>query len=89
MICLYLCRFNDGLRNLYADQTFESLHKLRARVWTKFCESSGLFYLLVLILISNFLRYSTYELGIFQANRTTKCLRNEGRTKGECLSTAN
>ena len=23
------------------------------------------------------------ELGIFHANRTTKCLRNQGRTKGE------
>ena len=26
---------------------------------------------------------------IFQANRTTKCLRNQGRTKGEGWSTAN
>ena len=30
-----------------------------------------------------------YELGIFHANRTTKCLRNQGRTKGEGWSTAN
>ena len=37
----------------------------------------------VLILISIFLRQCIYELGIFHANRTTKCLRNQGRTKGE------
>ena len=36
-----------------------------------------------------FLRYCIYELGIFHANRTTKCLRNQGRTKGEGWSTAN
>ena len=30
-----------------------------------------------------------YELGIFHANQTTKCLRNQGRTKGEGWSTAN
>ena len=45
-------------------------------------------FILVLILISMFLRY-IYELGIFHANRTTKCLRNQGRTKGEGWSTAN
>ena len=42
-----------------------------------------------LILISMFLRYCTYEIGIFHANQTTKCLRNQGRTKGEGWSTAN
>ena len=31
----------------------------------------------------------SYELGIFHANRTTMCLRNQGRTKGEGWSTAN
>ena len=36
-----------------------------------------------LILISRFLRWCTYELGIFHANQTTKCLRNQSRTKGE------
>ena len=30
-----------------------------------------------------------YELRIFHANRTTKCLRNQGRTKGEGWTTAN
>ena len=30
-----------------------------------------------------------YELGIFHANKTTMCLRNQGRTKGEGWSTAN
>ena len=30
-----------------------------------------------------------YELGIFHANRTSKCLRNQGRTKGEGWATAN
>ena len=46
-------------------------------------------FILVLILISMFLRYCIYELGIFHANQTTKCLRNQGRTKGEGWSTAN
>ena len=31
----------------------------------------------------------TFEQGIFHANRTAKCLRNQGRTKGEGCSTAN
>ena len=30
-----------------------------------------------------------YELEIFNANRTAKCLRNQGRTKGDGWSTAN
>ena len=30
-----------------------------------------------------FLRKCSYELGIFHANQTTLCLRNQGRTKGE------
>ena len=30
-----------------------------------------------------------YELGIFHANQTTKCLKNLGRTKGKGWSTAN
>ena len=30
-----------------------------------------------------------FELGIFHANQTSKCLRNQGRTKGEGWSTAN
>ena len=34
-------------------------------------------------------RECIYELGIFHANRTAKCLRNQGRTKGESWSTAN
>ena len=46
-------------------------------------------FILVLILISIFLRKCIYELGIFHANRTTMCLRNQGRTKGEGWSTAN
>ena len=36
-----------------------------------------------------FLRKCTYELGLFHANLTTKCLRNQSRTKGEGWSTAN
>ena len=51
--------------------------------------SPNLCFILDLILISMFLRYCTYELGIFHANQTTKCLRNQGRTKGEGWSTAN
>ena len=39
--------------------------------------------------IEAFISTSTYELGIFHANQTTKCLRNQGRTKGEGWSTAN
>ena len=54
-----------------------------------FCESSCWFVFLDLILIHMFLRQCTYELGIFHANQTTKCLRNQGRTKGECWSTLN
>ena len=46
-------------------------------------------FILVLILISMFLRLCIYELGIFHANQTTKCLRNQGRTKGEGWSGAN
>ena len=46
-------------------------------------------FILDLILISMFLRKGTYELGIFHANQTTKCLRNQVRTKGEGWSTAN
>ena len=42
-----------------------------------------MFVILVLILISMFARYVTYKLGIFQANRTTKCLLNQSRAKGE------
>ena len=42
-----------------------------------------------IFLISMFLRQCTYELGIFHANQTTKCLRNQSRTKGELWSTAN
>ena len=33
--------------------------------------------------------HKRFELGIFQANQTTKCLRNHGRTKGEGWSTEN
>ena len=36
-----------------------------------------------------FLRYCIYELGICHANRTTKCLKNQSRTKGEDWSSAN
>ena len=46
-------------------------------------------FILDLVLISMFLRKCTYELGIFHANQTNKCLRNQGRTKGEGWSTAN
>ena len=53
-----------------------------------FCGSSCLFYLRF-----NFDFYvskkCTYELGIFHANQTTKCLMNQGRTKGEGWSTEN
>ena len=41
-----------------------------------------------LILISMFLKYKAYELGIFDANRITKILRYQCRTKGEGWSTA-
>ena len=34
-------------------------------------------------------RLCIYELGIFHANQTTKCLRNIGRTKGKGWSTEN
>ena len=51
--------------------------------------SSAYLLILVLILISMFLRCCIYELGIFHANQTTKCLRNQGRTKGEGWSTEN
>ena len=44
-------------------------------------------FILDLILISIFLRSCINELGIFHANQTTKCLRNQGRTKGEGWST--
>ena len=40
-------------------------------------------FVLVLILISMYLRYGIYELGTFHANRTNKCLRKQGRTKGK------
>ena len=33
--------------------------------------------------------HKIYELGIFHAHRTTKCLRNQDRTKGEAWSTTN
>ena len=46
-------------------------------------------FILVLILISVFLRLCIYELGIFHANQTTKCLKNQCRTKGEGWSTEN
>ena len=46
-------------------------------------------FILVLNLISMFLRYYIYEQGIFYANQTIKCLRNHGRTKCEGWSTAN
>ena len=46
-------------------------------------------FILVLVLISMFLTQCIYELGIFHANRTTKCLRNQGRTKDDGGSTAN
>ena len=51
--------------------------------------SSHISLILDLILISMFLRQCNYEPGNFHANQTTKCLRNEGRTKGEGWSTAN
>ena len=38
--------------------------------------SSHVCFILDLILNSIFLRKCTYELGIFHANHTTKCLRN-------------
>ena len=46
-------------------------------------------FIIVLILISIFLRECIYEFGLFHANRTTKCLRNQCRNKGEGLFTAN
>ena len=36
----------------------------------------------------DFLCFKDNEQGNFHANRTTKCLRNQGRTKGEVWSTA-
>ena len=39
-------------------------------------------FILVLILISLFLGWCIYELEIFHASQTTRCLRNQGRTKG-------
>ena len=42
----------------------------------------------ILILISMFLRKCTYGLGIFHANQTTKCLKNQSRTKVEGRSKA-
>ena len=45
-------------------------------------------FILALILMSMFLKLCNYELGIFHANRTTKCLRYEGKSKGEGWSTA-
>ena len=50
--------------------------------------SPHVYFILDLILISMFLRYCTYEVGIFHANKTTKCLRNQRRTEGEGFSTA-
>ena len=41
----------------------------------------------ILVLILMFLRECIYEVGIFHANRTTKCLRNLGTAKGEGWST--
>ena len=46
-------------------------------------------FILVLILILYVSKIMRYDLGIFHANRSTKCLRNQGRTKGEGWSTAN
>ena len=46
-------------------------------------------FILDLILISMFLSKCTYELEIFHANQTTKCLRNQDRTKGKGWSTTN
>ena len=52
--------------------------------------SPDVWFILVLILISMFLRQCIYELAIFHANLiTTKCMRNQGRTKGEGWSTTN
>ena len=45
--------------------------------------SPYVYFILVLILISMFLRYYTYKLRIFHANRTAKCLMNHRNTKGE------
>ena len=41
------------------------------------------------ILIYMFLRYCTYELEIFHANRKTKYRKHQSRTKGEVWPTAN
>ena len=53
-----------------------------------FCESSCLFYLRF-----NFDIYGSKIMHLwarnFTPNRTSKCLRNQGRTKGEGCSTAN
>ena len=51
--------------------------------------SPYVYFILVLILISMILRYYTYKLRIFLANRTAKCLMNHRNTKGEGLSTTN
>ena len=47
------------------------------------------FIFIVLILVSMFTRYYTYELGSFHADWTSKCLMNQIRTKGESWSTEN
>ena len=38
-------------------------------------------FILDLILISMFLKQCTYELGTFQANQTTKCLRTKAELR--------
>ena len=43
--------------------------------------SAHVCFLLDLILICVFLKKCTHELGIFNANQTTKYLRNQGRTR--------
>ena len=54
-----------------------------------FSVSPHVYFILDLTLTPIFLRQCTYELGIFHANQTTKCLRDQSRTKGEGWSTAN
>ena len=44
---------------------------------------SHVWFILVLIMLSMFLRLYAYEFGIFHANRIAECLMNQSRTKGE------
>ena len=77
-------KYNVGLKTLLLQGLSEPkfygdlVYKFR-----KIIGKNDFCFILVLILISMFLRQCIYELGIFHANQTTKYLRNQGRTNGE------